>query len=90
MPCLNRRGTDFQPVYLLRKYLHNKGALEVIDIVENLEQAEKDKILATPTLEKASPEPVRRIVGDLSDKEMVLPALGLYPKKLPKGVRKKP
>ena len=51
--------------------------LEVIDIIENPERAAKDKILATPTLEKVSPEPVRKIVGDLSDKETVLPALGL-------------
>ena len=51
--------------------------LEVIDITENLEMAEKDNILATPTLQKASPEPVRTVVGDLSDKETVLLALVL-------------
>ncbi len=51
--------------------------LEVIDITENLEMAEKNNILATPTLQKASPEPVRTVVGDLSDKETVLLALVL-------------
>jgi circadian clock protein KaiB len=64
---------------LLKDAFGDQYNLEVIDIIENPEQAEKDRILATPTLEKVSPEPVRRIVGDLSDKEMVLPALGLTP-----------
>ncbi len=64
---------------LLKDRFDDHYNLEVIDIIENPEQAEKDRILATPTLEKVSPEPVRRIVGDLSDKEMVLPALGLTP-----------
>ena len=53
--------------------------LEVIDIIENPELAEKAKILATPTLVKVAPEPVRRIIGDLSDTETVLSALGLTP-----------
>jgi len=64
---------------LLKDAFGDQYNLEVIDIIENPEQTEKDRILATPTLEKVSPEPVRRIVGDLSDKEMVLPALGLTP-----------
>ena len=64
---------------LLKDAFGDQYNLEVIDIIENPEQAEKDRILATPTLEKVSPEPVRRIVGNLSDKEMVLSALGLTP-----------
>lgn len=51
--------------------------LEVIDIIENPQLAEKYKIIATPTLEKLSPEPVRRVIGNLADKERVLLALGL-------------
>jgi len=50
--------------------------LEVIDVTENLEMAEKDNILATPTLVKSSPPPERRVIGDLSDKEKVLLNLG--------------
>ena len=64
---------------LLKDAFDDYYNLEVIDIIENPERTEKDRILATPTLEKVSPEPVRRIVGDLSDKEMVLSALGLTP-----------
>jgi len=49
--------------------------LQIIDIVENPQLAEDEKILATPTLIKALPPPLRRVIGDLSDKEKVL--LGL-------------
>lgn len=54
--------------------------LEVIDIIEKPQLAEKDKIIATPTLEEISPEPVKRVVGYLSDKERVGLALGLIPR----------
>ncbi len=64
-------------VRLLEDALEGHYDLEVIDIIESPELAEKDKILATPALEKVSPEPVRKIIGDLSDKERVLLALGL-------------
>ena len=57
--------------------LNSNCSLEVIDVINNPELAEKAKILATPTLVKVAPEPVRKIIGDLSDKEMVLSALGL-------------
>ncbi len=64
-------------VRLLEDALDGHYDLEVIDIIESPELAEKDGILATPTLEKVSPEPVRKSIGDLSDKERVLLALGL-------------
>ncbi len=64
-------------VRLLEDALDGHYDLEVIDIIESPELAEKDGILATPTLEKVSPEPVRKIIGDLSDKERVLLVLGL-------------
>ena len=64
-------------VKLLEDALESHYHLEVIDIIESPELAEKDEILATPALEKVSPEPLRRIFGDLSDKERVLLALGL-------------
>jgi len=51
--------------------------LDVIDVSENPQAAEEDKILATPTLIKISPEPPRRIIGDLSDKKKVLLGLNL-------------
>ena len=46
--------------------------LEIIDVLENPEAAETEKILATPTLIKQLPPPLRRVIGDLTDKEKVL------------------
>ncbi len=59
---------EFQGVY----------ALKVIDVIKNPHLAEEDKILATPTLAKVLPPPVRRIIGDLSDREKVLIGLNLF------------
>jgi len=58
---------DFQGVY----------ALKVIDVLKSPQLAEEDKILATPTLAKVLPPPVRKIIGDLSDREKVLIGLDL-------------
>lgn len=51
--------------------------VEVIDVLEHPSLAENEKILATPTLVKRLPEPVRKIIGDLSDRERVLLGLDL-------------
>ncbi|MBI1335194.1 MAG: circadian clock protein KaiB [Armatimonadetes bacterium] len=51
--------------------------IEVIDVLEHPLLAEDEKILATPTLVKQLPEPVRKIIGDLSDREKVLLGLDL-------------
>jgi len=51
--------------------------LKVIDVLKNPQLAEEDKILATPTLAKILPPPVRKIIGDLSDRERVLIGLDL-------------
>jgi circadian clock protein KaiB len=59
---------EFQGVY----------ALKIIDVLKNPHLAEEDKILATPTLAKVLPPPVRRIIGDLSDREKVLIGLNLF------------
>ncbi|BAY25069.1 circadian clock protein KaiB [Calothrix sp. NIES-2100] len=58
---------EFQGVY----------ALKVIDVLKSPQLAEEDKILATPTLSKILPPPVRKIIGDLSDRERVLIGLDL-------------
>lgn len=52
----------------------------VIDLMENPELAEREKILATPTLVKELPPPARRIIGDLSLHERVYIALDMAPK----------
>ena len=49
----------------------------VIDVLENPQLAENDRIMATPTLVKALPPPLRRVIGDLSDNEKVLLGLDL-------------
>ena len=51
--------------------------LEIIDVLERPQLAEDEKILATPTLIKKLPPPVRRLIGDLSDTEKVLIGLDL-------------
>jgi circadian clock protein KaiB len=55
--------------------LHGQYELQIIDVLKHPQVAEDDKILATPTLIKQLPPPLRRVIGDLSDKEKVL--LGL-------------
>ena len=55
--------------------LRGEYELQVIDVLEHPQLAEDEKILATPTLIKQLPPPLRRVIGDLSDKDKVL--LGL-------------
>lgn len=50
-------------------------ALDIIDVLADPQQAENDRILATPTLVKVSPLPSRRIIGDLTDRAMVAQVL---------------
>lgn len=51
--------------------------LIVIDVLEDPQAAEDARVLATPTLIKQSPPPMRRIIGDLSDRAKVLENLGV-------------
>jgi circadian clock protein KaiB len=53
--------------------------LEIIDVQEQPALAEDERILATPTLIKSLPLPLRRVIGDLSDKDKVLLGLQLRP-----------
>jgi circadian clock protein KaiB len=46
--------------------------ITIIDVLEQPHLAEEDRIIATPTLIKLSPQPQRRIIGDLSNREKVL------------------
>jgi len=55
--------------------LRGRYALVIIDVLEDPEAAERDRVLATPTLIKELPLPIRRIIGDLSDQEKALLAL---------------
>ena len=59
----------------------NEYELVVIDVLQRPQLAEDDKILATPTVIKELPPPIRRIIGALSDKEKVLLGLDLVGQK---------
>jgi circadian clock protein KaiB len=51
--------------------------IEVIDLMANLQLAIKDQILAIPTLVPKMPEPVRKLIGDLSSRDRVLVGLDI-------------
>jgi circadian clock protein KaiB len=59
------------------EHLQDAYILEVVDLKERPEKAEHDQIIAIPTLIKKLPEPIRLLVGDLSDKEKVLVGLNI-------------
>lgn len=61
--------------------LGGRYEMAVIDILERPQLAEDDKILATPTLIKVLPTPLRRLIGDLSDHEKVLLGLDIQQQK---------
>lgn len=67
----------------LKKYCetHLKGQyrIEVIDLLLQPQLAEGDQILAIPTLVRKVPEPIRKIIGDLSNEEKVLVGLDIRP-----------
>ncbi|MFH1615966.1 MAG: circadian clock protein KaiB [Planctomycetota bacterium] len=60
---------------ILQNELKGLYTLKVIDVLKKPNLAIKDKIIATPTLIKVLPQPVRKIIGDLSNKEKVLVGL---------------
>ena len=63
-----------------KEHLEGKYSLEVIDLLKNPQLAEGDQIFAIPTLVRKVPEPIRKIIGDLSNEEKVL--VGLDVRKL--------
>jgi len=67
----------------LKKYceehLQGQYRIEVIDLLEQPQLAEGDQILAIPTLVRKVPEPIRKIIGDLSNEEKVLVGLNIRP-----------
>lgn len=69
----------------LKKYceehLPGKYRIEVIDLLKKPQLAEGDQIFAVPTLVKKVPEPIRKIIGDLSNEEKVLVGLNIIPVK---------
>jgi circadian clock protein KaiB len=63
-----------------QEHLMGQYTIEVIDLLEHPQLAEGDQIFAVPTLVKKVPEPVRKIIGDLSNEEKVLVGLDIRSK----------
>ncbi len=64
---------------ICEEHLKGRYHIEVIDLLENPQLGRGDQILAIPTLVRKLPEPVRKIIGDLSNTERVLVGLDLRP-----------
>jgi circadian clock protein KaiB len=62
-----------------KEHLEGRYSIEVIDLLKNPQLAEGDQIIAIPTLIRKVPEPIRKIIGDLSDEEKVLVGLNIRP-----------
>ena len=62
-----------------KEYLEGRYSIEVIDLLKNPQLAEGDQIFAIPTLVRKVPEPLRKIIGDLSNEEKVLVGLNIRP-----------
>ncbi len=66
---------------LCEEHLAGKYKIEVIDLLKNPQLAKGDQIFAIPTLVRKLPQPLRKIIGDLSNTERVLVGLDLRPAK---------
>ena len=62
---------------ICEEHLHGRYEIEIIDLLENPQLAQGDQILAVPTLVRRLPEPIKKIIGDLSNTERVLVGLDL-------------
>ena len=65
---------------LCEEHLAGRYRIEVVDLLINPQLARNDQILAVPTLVRALPQPVRKIIGDLSQTDRVLVGLDLRPR----------
>ena len=62
---------------ICEEHLQGRYEIEVIDLTQNPQLAQGDQILALPTLVRRLPEPIKKIIGDLSNPERVLVGLDL-------------
>jgi circadian clock protein KaiB len=60
-------------------HLNGRYSIEVIDLIEQPQLSKGDQILAIPTLVRKLPQPVRKIIGDLSNKQRILVGMELVP-----------
>ena len=66
---------------ICEEHLLGRYEIEIIDLLENPQLARGDQILAVPTLVRRLPEPIKKIIGDLSNTERVLVGLDLRPRR---------
>jgi circadian clock protein KaiB len=66
---------------ICEEHLPGRYQIELIDLLVNPRLAQEDQIFAIPTLVRKLPEPLRKIIGDLSDTERTLVGLQLRPRK---------
>jgi circadian clock protein KaiB len=64
---------------ICEEHLAGKYHIEIIDLLKDPKLAQGDQILAIPTLVRKLPQPVRKIIGDLSNTERVLVGLDIRP-----------
>jgi circadian clock protein KaiB len=64
---------------LCEKHLPGRYQIEVIDLMKDPALAQRDQIVAIPTLIRQLPEPLKRIIGDLSNADKVLVGLDIQP-----------
>ncbi len=67
---------------ICEEHLEGRCHIEVIDLLKNPRLAQGDQILAIPTLVRKLPEPIRKIIGDLSNTERVLVGLDIIPRRM--------
>ena len=67
---------------LCEKHLTGRYELDVIDIYQQLNIAKGEQIIATPTLIKKLPLPLRKLIGDMSDTQRFLVGIGLKPESM--------
>jgi circadian clock protein KaiB len=72
---------------ICEKELPGRYQLEVIDIYQHPEQAKPEQVVAAPTLVRTLPLPVRKVIGDLSDRFRVMIGLEIVPRKLPDAAK---
>jgi len=65
---------------IVNEHLNGRYRLAVVDLYQQPERAREHEIIAVPTLVKRLPQPLRRLIGDLSDEDRVMIGLDIVPK----------
>lgn len=65
---------------ICEEHLAGRYTLEVVDLYQQPELAKENNLIAAPTLIKSLPDPIRRVIGDMSDEDQVLLGLDIQPR----------